>query len=193
MNFGERLSAEWFLRNTEEVASELIGKILIREDADGMPIGGRIVETEAYLPESDQASHSFCGKTKRNAPMFEKGGTIYIFRSYGIHYCFNIVTEAEGIGAAVLLRALEPLHGIELMKQNRQTEDIFRLCKGPGNLTKAMGMEFADNFKSIESSNYAVFDDGYKCKIGVSQRIGISKSVELQLRYFEVGSKYVSK
>lgn len=179
----ELLDLEFLEKSTIEAAKYLIGKIIVRLDDQGNALGGIITETEAYLSEGDESSHSFCGKTKRNAAMFEKAGTIYVYKSYGLHLCMNIVSESEGIGAAVLLRSIEPTLGIEQMIINRKTEDNKRLCKGPGNLTKALGVIIDDNFKHLNDSNIYLYDSNFKLEYQETERIGISKSKELLLRF----------
>ncbi|MFP4544703.1 MAG: DNA-3-methyladenine glycosylase [Candidatus Kapaibacterium sp.] len=183
---------DFYLRDTSEVARDLIGKVLSRRTRDGL-ISGRIVETEAYLQEGDTASHSYPGLTKRNAPMFEEGGTLYIYKIYGIHLCANIVTGKKGSGSAVLIRACEPLEGISRMKINRGTANERILMKGPGNCAKAFGFSLNDNFKKLFSDEIFILDDGYSAYgIIESPRIGISKSAELNLRYFMKASPFVS-
>lgn len=183
INLGDLIPIYEFQKDTVHVAKFLIGKLLIVQDNSYNLIGGRIIETEAYLSENDQASHSYCGKTQRNAAMFAMGGTIYVYRSYGIHFCMNIVTENEGIGAAVLLRAIEPLFGVEAMQRNRKKNDLSTLANGPGKLTQALGITMNDNFKIVNESNIYLLDDGFKAKFETTKRIGISKSVNLPLRF----------
>lgn len=183
----------FFLRDTETVARELIGKILVKKSENGI-ISGVIVETEAYLPENDMSSHSYPGKTKRNAPMFSEGGILYVYTIYGIHQCINFVTEAEGKGAAVLIRAIEPLEGVDLMKINRKVTDPLKLCKGPANLTKAFGFSLTDNYSDLISDQLYVMS-GIKIgeeDIAKTHRIGITKSIDLRLRFYKKESKFVS-
>lgn len=180
-----KISASFFDREPALVAQELVGKILVKELKSGVSLGGRIIETEAYLAVGDESSHSFKGKTKRNLAMFAKAGTIYVYKSYGIHHCINITTEAEGIGSAVLIRALFPLFGIDAMKQNRRIDDERRISNGPGNLTQALGITIDDNFQNIETSTISILNDGYKHNIAITKRIGISKSKDLMLRFVE--------
>ncbi len=170
----------------------------------------QIVETEAYLSKDDLSCHASVGKTKRNAPMFENGGILYVYKIYGIHHCINFVTEKAGKGSAVLIRAAEPLLGIVKMYENRgwdkkkgtgrrekgvKNVDIFNLCKGPGNLAKALGFTIDDNFKSLNSPDLFIQKVNLpkEIKIGVSKRIGITKSSELQLRFFIKGNPCVSR
>jgi DNA-3-methyladenine glycosylase len=117
--FQNALSQDFFARATEKVARDLLGAVLVRRVGDTV-LAGRIVETEAYLAEDDAASHSFRGRTRRNEAMFGEAGTLYVYRIYGVHHCANIVTEDAGRGAAVLLRALEPLAGIEWMQKEQR-------------------------------------------------------------------------
>lgn len=164
-------------------AKYLLGKVLCNY-SDGECLSGRIIETEAYLSECDEASHSYRGQTTRNAAMFAQAGTIYVYRSYGVHYCINIVTESEGTGSAVLIRALAPLAGIDKMKVNRGVEQTEKLTNGPGNLTKALGISIDDNFKTINKENILLLNDGYEIgEIICSKRVGITKAKELLLRY----------
>lgn len=180
---GDFVSDDFFLMGTAEVAQKLLGKILVVFDKAGNMLGGRINETEAYLSKNDAASHSFCGKTKRNAAMFETGGTVYVYRSYGIHFCLNIVTEQMGIGAAVLLRSIIPMFGLDLMKNYRMKGDAKNLSNGPGKLTQALNINLSDNFKKINHSNIFVLDDGSKPDFTTTKRIGITKSADLPLRF----------
>ncbi|HET6624043.1 MAG TPA: DNA-3-methyladenine glycosylase, partial [Gaiellaceae bacterium] len=129
-----RLDRSFFERDVPTVARQLVGATLL---VDG--VGGIVVETEAYAPD-DPASHSYSGRTRRNAAMFGPAGHLYVYRSYGIHWCANAVCEADGVGAAVLLRALEPTAGIERMRERRGLEDVRLLCAGPGRLTEALGI-----------------------------------------------------
>ncbi len=174
---------DFFLNDTLFVAKNLIGKIIVRENRFGEKIGGRIIETEAYLAENDEASHSISGKTKRNAPMFAKAGSIYVYLIYGIHLCLNIATESEGKGAAVLIRAIEPIFGIDIMKSNRKTMEINNLANGPGKLTIALGTTLDDNFKLINHSNYLLYTDGLEYAVVETPRIGISKAIDLPYRF----------
>lgn len=181
---GSRLSQDFYSRNPETVAKELIGKTLVRVYDTGI-IAGMITETEAYLSQGDLASHSAGGLTYRNASMFMDGGTIYVYKIYGMHFCVNAVTEESGIGSAVLLRALLPNHGIEMMAKNRNTNDIKKLCRGPGNLTRALGLDQSFDKKSFLSDNIFIssFNSLSNNVISTSKRIGITKSSDLKLRF----------
>lgn len=180
----EKLDIDFYLEPTPIVAKKIIGKSFVRI-LDGELLSGIISETEAYLAIGDYASHSAVDLTKRNSAMFMMGSTFYVYTIYGIHHCINAVTESEGVGAAVLIRALEPVYGIELMANNRNLNKNHNPCKGPGNLSKALSINTDDNQSSLLSdvifiSNYNSVD---KPLIRTSQRIGISKSKELQLRF----------
>jgi DNA-3-methyladenine glycosylase len=193
--YKKKLDVDFFLLPTTDVAMKLLGKIFVKVEEDGQLLAGKIVETEAYLGKGDEASHSFPGLTERNRPMFEQGGILYVYKSYGIHHCINFVTEKAGIGAAVLIRAVEPLAGIDTMKFRRGVEDILRLCNGPGNTAKAFGFKKDDNFRSLTSDNLFILDvnSSGKDEILRTKRIGISRSTDLLLRFYLKNSKYISR
>ena len=132
-----RLGRRFFARDTLTVARELLGQRLVRM-LDGERLSGRIVEVEAYIGEEDQASHASCGRTGRNAPMYSRPGHAYVYFIYGMHHCFNVVTERENYPAAVLIRALEPLEGIEVMRARRGGVPYVRLTSGPARLCQAL-------------------------------------------------------
>lgn len=192
--FGNNLDTQFYLQSPEIVARELIGKILIKTIGDGKYLAGRIIETEAYLSHGDLSSHSAPGKTKRNAAMFSRGGTLYVYQIYGIHHCINVVTENEGTGSAVLIRALEPLEGIEQMRVYRNNAPFDKLCKGPANLTKAFNLSIDDNFIDLTDSFLSIAgnNENYDDEIKTSKRIGITKSSELLLRFYLKNTKLVS-
>ncbi len=185
------LPREFYLMDTIDIAMELVGCTLVRTLDDHL-LSGRIVETEAYLPENDTASHSYKGKSKRNTSMFEKGGILYVYLIYGVHHCINVVTENEGKGTAVLIRAIEPIFGIEIMQKNRGESSIFKLCRGPGNLAKAFKFDLKDNFSSLTSNSLYILPKEENVEIETSERVGITKSADLKLRFFEKHSKFVS-
>lgn len=178
-----RLTRTFFARPTPLVARELLGKVLVHILADGTRLSGRIVETEAYRPD-DQASHSFRGPTPRTAPMFGPPGVAYVYFTYGMHYCFNVSTEAEAIGAAVLIRALEPLEGVQVMEQFRRAslrqDKPLRpadVARGPGNVCKAMsiGREHSGYDMPQRNSPLFIADDGFRpALIRTSARVGVS-------------------
>ena len=190
---GSSLPRKFFLQKTGKVAKQLIGKYIVKKEKDGF-LAARIVETEAYLSEGDLSSHSAPGPTKRNKVMFEKGGVLYVYKIYGIHHCANIICEDEGKGCGVLLRAVEPVLGIENMKKRRATSDIKKLCKGPGNLAKSFGFTLDDYGRSVCSRSLFIQNDQEieENEILETKRIGISRSTELPLRYILKNSRFVS-
>lgn len=192
---GKKLEKSFFLQPTELVAMKLLGKIIVKVEEDGQIIAGKIVETEAYLHKIDKASHSYKGEANRNKPMFEGGGILYVYKSYGIHHCINVVTEEKGKGTAVLIRAIEPVEGLDLMIKNRGVDDINKLCKGPGNTAKAFGFTKDDNYRSLSSNNlYIVSTENLDEKeIFAGKRIGISQSKNLLLRFYVKKSSFISR
>lgn len=140
LNSNSKLPPEFYYRSTIVVARDLLGKVIVRK-LGGKILSGIIVETEAYPGKKDPASHSFFKKTKRNEMMFEKGGKAYVYFTYGNHYCFNVVTGKENIGSAVLIRAVEPLEGTEIMMKNRGVNELHNLTSGPGKFTKAFAID----------------------------------------------------
>ena len=185
-NFAKALKKNFFMKDTDIVARELLGKVLVKSLKSGEILAGIIIETEAYLSDGDYASHSATGKSKRNAPMFDDGGIIYVYKIYGIHHCLNIVTEKAGKGCAVLIRGILPLSGIKRMKEFRGIENDVDLCNGPGKIAQAFSFDRSDNFKSIINPNLFIqnYLDVDINSIKKSKRIGISKSIELELRFF---------
>lgn len=164
-------------------AKSLLGWELIHYTSAG-DIGGIIIETEAYT-EEDEASHSFRGRTKRTAPMFEEAGTIYMYFIYGMHWCLNIVTGSKGHGEAILIRALRPTRGLELMKQNRKTEDIRQLTKGPGSLVQALTIPPTYSGLHITKTKLELLAPTQKVtNILTSPRIGIKKAVDKHWRFY---------
>lgn len=187
------LPPDWFRKRTIDVAPNLIGTILVHQTGDGQLLAARIVETEAYLP-NDPASHSYRGQTPRNGAMFAAGGCLYVYRIYGKHRCVNIVTEQEGIGAAVLIRAAEPLVGIEYMITHRgRLIEIDKLLSGPANLARCFGFDLSDNYRPCYRDGVWILPAPCgPVQIGVSQRIGISRAKGALLRYFDSLSTAVS-
>lgn len=180
-------------KGTIEIAKSLLGCHLIYQTKKGI-ISGKIVEAEAYLND-DPASHSFNGRTKRNEAMFNHPGKAYIYFTYGMHYCFNVVTNKYGIGEAVLIRSLEPLSGIELMKKKRKTKDIKNLCNGPAKLFQALGINKSYNSHDLTKKPLYIKINPRLSKREIIQttRIGISKGSKLPHRFYIRNSPFVSK
>ncbi len=178
--------------DTETLARFLIGKIVVRETPDGA-LSGRIVETEAYII-GDAASHTFRGPTPRTRPMFLERGHAYVYLNYGVSWMLNVSSEAAGIGAGVLIRALEPLEGIALMQANRRTEKLRDLARGPGRLTQALQIgPWADGLDlCAEGPLWLAHDDHEPADIGVGVRIGITKDADRPLRFYLRGSPFLS-
>lgn len=180
----------FYARPVLEVARDLVGCVVSHAGSSGV-----IVETEAYH-DSEPASHAFVGLTPRTATLFGPPGRAYVYRSYGIHALLNAVTEPEGIGAAVLIRALEPLDGIELMRERRGVEGLRDLCSGPGKLTQALAIELEHNGSDLERGP-VVFSPRPRAwrdvEIEVDRRIGITKAAELPWRFCAAGSLFLSR
>ena len=169
----------------QAAAPRLLGVEVVTR-IDGALTRGRIVETEAYLAEDDAASHSASGPTRRNASMFEAAGAGYVYLIYGMHLCFNVVTGAAGQGEAVLIRALEPLEGLDAMRRRRGGRASDRdLCRGPGRLAQALGIERADDGGALLAGGRIQLIDrsAAPAAVEVGPRIGITKSAELPLRF----------
>jgi DNA-3-methyladenine glycosylase len=177
----------FFDRPVEEVGRELLGATLL---VDG--VGGRIVELELYDHE-DPASHGFRGKTERNASMFGPPGYAYVYRSYGIHWCLNLVCGDEGVAAAVLLRALEPTHGLDQMRGRRGLDAERLLCAGPGRLCQALGVTRAHDGLPLDAPPFALQARTEEPRIAAAPRIGISRAAERPWRLCEAGSGYLSR
>lgn len=184
----------FFSKNALLVAPLLIGKILLVNSKMGK-VSGRITEVEAYLGFEDAASHAFRGETPRNKVMFERGGLAYVYLSYGCHFCFNIVTGPKDQASAVLIRALEPITGIDLMRKRRQNENLIELTTGPGKLTQALGITLEHSGLNLCESNIVkILDDNYEPNhIQQTKRIGISKAIDLPYRFTAKGSKFLSR
>ncbi len=189
------LNKEFYQQGTERVAKQLIGKIFVKKEAEQI-LSARIVETEAYLSENDLSSHSAVGQTKRNAPMFDCGGILYVYQIYGVHHCINIVSQAQDIGAAVLIRAMEVIEGTEIFK-SRRGENVKRekLLSGPGNIAKAFAFTKADNYHSLLSDDLYIIEEDEipDSNIITTKRIGITKSEDLLLRFIDINSKSITK
>jgi DNA-3-methyladenine glycosylase len=183
---GKPLKRAFFARSVHEVAPDLIGATLL---VNG--IGGVIVELEAYH-HTEPAAHSFRGPTPRNLVMFGPPGFTYVYRSYGIHWCVNFVCEKEGSASAVLIRALQPTHGIPAMRRRRGLHDERSLCSGPGKLCEALGITDAHNGLALDAPPFALHARTGKLEVVTGIRIGITKAVELPWRYGLKGSKFLS-
>ena len=170
-----------------EVAPELIGAVLL---FDG--VGGRIVEVEAYH-HTDPAAHSFNGRTSRNAVMFGQPGHLYVYRSYGIHWCLNFVCEPAGSASAVLIRALQPTEGLKIMRRRRGMTDARLLCSGPGRLCEALRITAAQNGLALDRPPFQLLAREGAVDVVAGPRIGITKAVEKPWRYGEKGSRFLSK
>jgi DNA-3-methyladenine glycosylase len=186
-DLGKPLKRAFFGRSVHEVAPDLIGATFLVSG-----VGGIIVEVEAYH-HTDPAAHSFRGPTPRNKVMFGPPGFAYVYRSYGIHWCVNFVCEEEGSASAVLIRALQPTHGIAAMRRRRGLHDERSLCSGPGKLTEALGITEVHNGLALDAAPIALHARNGKVDVSTSVRIGITKAAELPWRYGLKDSKFVSK
>jgi DNA-3-methyladenine glycosylase len=183
----KRLTRSFFNRSVHEVAPDLIGVTLL---VDG--VGGRLVEVEAYH-HTEPAAHSFRGQTERNAIMFGPPGYVYVYRSYGIHWCINFVCEATGSASAVLIRAIEPTAGLPVMRRRRGLKDDRLLCSGPGRLCEALRITHAQNGMALDEPPFELFARQDKVEVVAGPRIGITKAADLPWRYGEKGSRFLSK
>ncbi len=195
----ERLGREFYLRDARVVARELLGMVLVHETCDGVA-GGIIVETEAYLGEDDPGSHASRARTPRNEAMWALGGTAYVYKIYGVHYCLNVVTGPEGVAQAVLIRALEPCIGIELMQRRRGRQRLVDLCSGPGKLCQALGIDLRQNFADMVRGTLFIARPSDEVAlrefdVTVTTRIGLppGQGDDLPLRYYVAGNPYVSR
>lgn len=195
-----KLGKDFYTRDVLSVANELLGKVIVKIDRGNM-FSGRIVEVEAYDGSIDQAAHTYIGKTKRNEVMFNEGGYLYVYLSYGMHYCCNIVTGMEGSGTAVLIRAVEPLEGVNRMIKNRfpnkklNKKELYLLTNGPGKVCKSFAIN--KNHSGVDLTGDKIYLEDSKLKdieeIVNSRRIGITKSAHLPWRYFIKNNPYLSR
>jgi DNA-3-methyladenine glycosylase len=181
------VTRDFFARSVHEVAPELIGAELV---VDG--VGGVIVEVEAYDHE-DPASHGYRGRTERNASMFGPPGHAYVYRSHGIHWCLNLVCDDEGTADAVLLRALEPVYGLDAMRGRRGLDDVRRLCAGPGRLCEALGVTREHDGLPLDRPPFALRVGTAPVDVVAARRIGISRAAERPWRYCLSGSPFLSR
>ena len=184
---GEQLKRQFFARPVHEVAPELIGATLL---VDG--VGGTIVEVEAY-DQDDPASHGFRGRTARTASMFGPPGYAYVYRSYGVHWCLNLVCAPAGRAEAALVRALEPVRGLEAMRERRGVEAARALCSGPGKLCQALGITRAQDGLALDEPPFELLARESEPPLAVGMRIGITRAVEQPWRYGLAGSPFLSR
>jgi len=184
---GKPLKRAFFGRSVHEVAPDLIGATLLFNG-----VGGIIVEVEAYH-HTEPAAHSYNGPTPRNQVMFGPPGFVYVYRSYGIHWCVNFVCEKQGSAAAVLIRALQPTHGLAAMRRRRGLDDDRALCSGPGKLTEALGITREHNGLALDAPPFALHARKGAADVVSGVRIGLTKAVDLPWRYGLKGSKFLSK
>src|SRR5215471_5192410 len=182
-----RLAQNFFARSVHEVAPDLIGATFFVDGA-----GGPIIEVEAYH-HTDPAAHSYGGPTARNALMFGPPGHLYVYRSYGIHWCANFVCEAEGSASAVLIRALLPTQGLAAMRRRRGVHDERLLCAGPGRLCQALAITNAHNGAALDKVPFMLFGRTEPVQVVAGPRIGISKAIDLPWRYGLAGSRFLSR
>lgn len=176
-----------------QAARDLLGAVLWHESPEGAT-AGRIVETEAYLAK-DPACHASRGITARNRVMFGEPGRAYVYFIYGMYYCFNVVTAPSGVGEAVLVRALEPLYGLDLMLRRRGGHSKEELCRGPGRLAQALGLSRNDNGRDLTAGSLVLLPGWREAgeKVAASPRVGISVATELDLRFYLAGNAHISR
>jgi DNA-3-methyladenine glycosylase len=195
IRLGRPLSRSFFARPSPEVAPDLIGRVLLRTLASGERLAVRIVETEAYQ-EDDPASHSYRGPTARTDVMFGRPGRLYVYFTYGMHFCMNVVTGRDGEGSAVLLRAAEPLVGLEEMRARRRGAEPRLLCSGPGRLCQALGVDRTDNGADLVRGPGLRLLQGSPVgegRIQVTTRVGIRHAVERPWRFLARDDPFVSR
>jgi DNA-3-methyladenine glycosylase len=183
----EALGRDFFDRDVREAARAVLGSTLLVHG-----VGGVIVEVEAYAPD-DPASHAYRGPTPRNAAMFGPPGHAYVYRSYGLHWCLNLVCQGLGSGAAVLVRALEPTHEVETMRMRRGAVGDRLLCAGPGRLTEALGVSGAHDGRALDAPPFTLLAPTAPVAVASGPRIGISQAADRPWRYVVAGSDFLSR
>jgi DNA-3-methyladenine glycosylase len=190
---GARLGRSFYRRSALEVAPDLLGRVLVRRTPSGRRVAARIAEVEAYQPD-DEASHAFRGPTPRNRSMFGPPGHLYVYLSYGMHCCMNVVTEATGIGMAVLLRSAEPIEGLDDMRRRRRGASDRDLLRGPGRWARAFGVDRGhDGADLVRGGELWVEAGEPAAAIATGPRVGISVATDLPWRFAIEGSPWVSR
>lgn len=195
-----KLTSTFYNHPTEQIATDLLGKIFVRKVSNKF-FAGRIVETEAYLSHNDEASHSYSGKSNRNKTMFNSSGFLYVYQIYGIHFCCNVVTGEQNEGSAVLIRAIEPIENIEIMGLNRFGDtsithrNLTNLTNGPAKLCQALSINLSDDGINLQGDEIYILDSPNISNSNIikTTRIGITKSIELPLRFYIKDNSFVSK
>jgi len=187
-----RLNRSFYSRYTPDVARDLLGSVLVRE-IGGEVLRSKVVEVEAYRGSDDPASHAYRGVTKRTAVMFGEPGHAYVYFIFGNHHCLNLTTESEGEPGAVLIRAVEPLEGIEEMRRRRGVQELTNLTSGPGKLTRALGIDLRLNGEDVVESKQLYLVSGRQGgRVAVSTRIGVTSAKDRPWRYYLDGNPFVS-
>jgi len=188
-----KLPRSFYARHAVDVARDLLGKLLVRSLPEGV-LEGRIVETEAYTGTSDPGSHAYRGPTPRNQVMFGPAGYLYVYLSYGLHYCMNVVTDDPGMAGAVLVRALEPVGGLDVMEQNRKGRPRAELLNGPGKICQAYHISREQNGTDLESSDIWIAHDEFQVNgVRVGARVGLTDGAGLPYRFSLDGSPWISR
>jgi DNA-3-methyladenine glycosylase len=193
--FNKSLKVDFYLQDTLTVAKQLLGKILVIQK-NRILRSAKIVETEAYIGDHDPACHAYGKFTNRSSTLYEEGGTIYVYFIYGNHYCFNVVTEPKGKGCAVLIRAVEPVEGLDFMfKKRGKNIPLHNLTNGPGKMTQAMGIDESFNRKNLFTPSIYIFQPDYQSdfEIVTTTRIGINVGKEFPYRFYIKNNPFVSR